>query len=794
MSERKDLYVGTSQFQDGYKKGKYSMPTEKDPEKKDNLYYLAWARYVWSQYVCDRTVVGYGGYNDSGRSFEELRAYGLGKQDKSIYMDLLDDCDPNKTEGYLNINWDNVQIMTKFRDLVRGKMITMDFDVVTSAIDETSIKERMTEVNLMKLLTNPVIQQVIQETGVAPSYAKLPPGLETAEDVDMYVKLGGIRLSQELMIGDAIESTNYESRWDTLRGHISEDIIDFNIAATITYLEKATGIVKVDHIDPKELIVRPSKYQDHRDIDFAGFVKRKTIQQIRIESDLSEEALYAIAKMYKGKFGNGTDVGLMNDSLDYQNTTNSGINNGIGDVKYNNFAADIMEFYFIAKEAEAYVIGYHKDGNKIFDQVDLQAELDKRDEKRGKTIDEKEIEYVYKCKWIVGTEYVYDCGKEYAVVRQGYNGVRRALLPITIYSDRSSSLVERCIPFIDDLQLAVLKKRNVLAKMPPGPRMAIDKSLLMDTVQIGNRDYTLLDLIEIFPKTGVLVYESVGEWEDTEQAGSNRPPITFMESGVSEDINILLQDVAFNIDQMRQVTGINEVADGSSQQQDMLVQVMEGLASATNNSLRPGFQLYYGLYQNQCRYVAQKWQVAVLSGEIKTGYVPIGENILKPVLLSKDLYDYDFGIKIELKPTQENKQVLLQDLMQAKAMNQISTADYFVVYNMIQSGDFKKAQLYLAKAAERWQKQMQAMEIEKMNAQAQGNAEAAQVAAQAQAQNMQLEAQLKAQNMQLEAQLKAQENEQKHLHRIKELALQGRTKMEGEMALSAMEQGFNSPA
>lgn len=779
-------YVNTEGYKSGYKKGSYSKPTELDPEKKDNSYYLAWAQYVWSQYVSDRTLVPFGGFNESGRSFEELRAYALGKQDKSIYMDLLDDCDTNKTEGYLNINWDNVQIMSKFRDLVRGKMISMDFDVTTTAIDESSMKERMDQVNMMKLLTNPAIKEVIAATGVVPSVVKLPPGLETIEDIEMYNKLGGLRLSQELMIQDAIESTNYESRWDTLRGQLAEDVIDFNIAATITYLEKATGIVKVDHIDPKELICRGSKYQDHRDIDFGGFVRSKTIQQIRIESDLTEAALFEMAKIYRGQNGNANQINLQYDDNDYQNTSkgNLGIggNSGYVDRDYNNFDVDIMEFYFVAKEAEKYIIGCHKQGNMIYDQVDLQAELDKRDEKRGKSIDEKEIEYVYKCKWIVGTKYVYECNQEYAVVRQGHNGIRRAVLPITIYSDRSPSLVDRCIPFIDDLQLAVLKKRNVLAKMAPGPRMAIDVSLLEDTVTIGNKNYSMLELIELFPKTGTLVYSSRGEFEDSEMSGSNRPPITFMPSGVQEDIQILLSDAGFNIDQIRQVTGINEVADGTSQQQDMLVKVMEGLSSATNNSLRPHFQVYFGLYENQCKYVAQKWQVAVLTGEIKTGYIPIGENILKPVVLSKDLYDYDFGIKIGLKPTAEDKQMLLQQLIQEKANGQISGADYFVVYNMIQAGDYKKAQLFLAKASERWTKRIQQMEIEKMNAQAQGNAQAAQVAEQAKMQTLQLEMQLEMQKLQAEAQLRMQENEQKHMHKMKEIALEKQAETEGAIA------------
>jgi hypothetical protein len=774
-----DKYVGTEGYKKGFTAGKYAIPDELDPNEMGPKYFLKWARYVWAQYITDRTLVPFGGFTPSGRSFYELRQYGIGQQDKRIYMDLVDPCeDKNKDEGYLNINWDNVQIMSKFRDLVRGKMLTMDFDVVTTAIDETSIKSRIEQVNMMKLLVNPVMQQMIAETGVMPTGVKLPPGIETVEDVEMYNKMGGLRLSHELMIQDAIESTNYESDWSSLKNQVIEDIIDLNVAATVTYVEKATGIVKVDRIEPEYLVCRASKYQDHRDIDFAGHIKRKTIQQIRIESDLSEEALYAIAKLYKGRGGNGMEIGGGPVEMGYQRTYRSDTGDSTGYAAYDNFSVDILEFFFIAKEAEAYIIGCHKDGNAIFDRVDLQAELDKRDIDRGKKIEEKVVEYVYRCRWIIGTEYVFDYGKEYAVVRQGHNGVRRAKLPIQIYSDRSPSLVERCVPFIDDIQLAVLKKRNVLAKMAPGPRMAIDKSLMEDSTVIGNKTYSILDLIELYPKTGVLVYESVGEWESSEQAGSNRPPITFMPAGVQEDIAILLQDVQFNMNLIRDVTGINEVSDGSSQQQDMLVKVMEGLTAATNNALRPHFQLYYGLYQNQCKYVAQKWQVAVLAGEINTGYIPIGDNILKPVLVSKDLYDYDFGIKITLRPTQEDRQMLLQTLFQMQQGNQVSAADYFVLYNMITSGDLKKAQLYMAKANAAYLKQLQQMELQKLQQQSQGNAQAAQMAEQAKAQTAQLTTQLEIQRMQVEYQLMMQRDEMLHQFKMQELTMQNAAKME----------------
>jgi hypothetical protein len=144
---------------------------------------------------------------------------------------------------------------------------------------------------------------------------------------------------------------------------------------------------------------------------------------------------------------------------------------------------------------------------------------------------------------------------------------------------------------------------------------------------------------------------------------------------------------------------------------------------------------------------------------------------MKVVEMTKDLYDYDFGIKINLKPTQEDRQMMTQQLFTMQQNNQISGADFFVLYNMISSGDLKKAQLYFAKATAAHMKVIQQMEIEKMQAQAQSNAQAAQVAEQAAQQTLQMEMQLKAETLQLENQLKMQENAQLHQFKMDEIRL-----------------------
>lgn len=726
---------------DEYKDGKHKEPNRY--AVKDEQFYLKMAWYIWSQYRGGFTSVGYEGYSaTTGVNFDVLRAYGLGQQDKFKYLELLDDCDPLTKEGYMNLNIDIVQILPKFRDIVKGKIMGIDFEVNTQAMDEVSSKARLKKANKMRLLTNPTVQAFMERTGVAPADVDLPEYIKSAEDVDVYIKMGGVRLDYEMAMRDAIECTKYESRWDTLKDKIVEDIVDLGICAVKTKVHTKTHKVIGDYVDPKYLVVQRSRYADHRDSTWAGVIREVTIAELRMESSLTERQLMDIAKKYRGNNGNAVNNNTFVEvpGLEYEKSYRGNYNFDYTTIGYNDFSVHIMEYYFLAKDVERYIVGVReKEGNDIYDRVDRNARLSSKDKAAGKSFDDKIIEKCYGCNWIIGTEYLYDCGEEYGIAKASENGVKQALLPIQVYSNKSKSIVERCIRFVDDIQLATLKKANTLSKMAPGPRMIIDKSIVRDSVTIGEKVYSMLDLVGLYVKSGVFIMESIGEYEGDE-GGSNRKPFEFAPSGVQEDINIFLQEIGHNIDQIRQVTGVNEVADGSTQKGDMLVKVMEGLNAATNNALKPHFRLYEGLFTNWCKYTVLKWQAALIGGDININFIPFGDSSIKTISLSSGLYEYDYGIHITLAPSNEDRQMLLAKLEGMQQENQIPIEDYFVLFNMIRNGDIKKAQLFLAKSVKAHRKLMHQMELEKLKAQGEANGQAAAMAEQERAKTMQVKA------------------------------------------------------
>ena len=274
--------------------------------------------------------------------FDEIRAYALGEQNNNKYRDILDPCEKDG-KGYMNINWDNVKILPKFRDIVRGKMLLMDFEPNVKAIDEKSTKERLMRKNKMMMLTDPRIQQMIAMTGAMPD-VELPPGVETIEDINIIDDLGGLKLFQEIAMENAIEVSNHESGYKTLRKMWIDDIIDLNMAASKVYCEAKTGKIKYRYCDPANLIIMDSIYPDYRDAMFAGEIRRMTLSEIRLETDLDENQVKMIAQKYRSHKTRGFDTANMpNDFLMKQPSNNQTFAQNI--VGFTDGAAvDVLDF------------------------------------------------------------------------------------------------------------------------------------------------------------------------------------------------------------------------------------------------------------------------------------------------------------------------------------------------------------------------------------------------------------------------------------------------------------------
>ena len=126
------------------------------------------------------------------------------------------------------------------------------------------------------------------------------------------------------------------------------------------------------------------------------------------------------------------------------------------------------------------------------------------------------------------------------------------------------------------------------------------------------------------------------------------------------------------------------------------------------------------------------------------------DNTIRHFKLTKDLYDYDFGIKIILKPSEQDKQMLLADIQAKKEQGLLAAHDYFVLYKMISNGDLRQAEVYYSRAVEEQKSRnhQEAMQLQQAQAQAQGEAGIAME--QAKQQTLQMQAEIEMAKINLE--------------------------------------------
>lgn len=658
--------------------------------------------------------------NRRRRTFKEVRDYARGMQPVSKYQEQLNarKLAKNGLKDALkkdwNISWDTVAILPKFRAILIDKFSSVNVSFTTRAIDETASLQRLRKKNKAKLKRQAEFLSMVEGSGFSiEGDIENNDYVESPEDVDFVYSQGGVSIGAEIMMKDAVDLTLYQSSFNSIKPLLIQDVVDRNVYAAEVTEDNGRQVIK--YIDPAKLIIRESIYEDFRDADFIGYLAYEKMNDIKKEVNLT--------KAQERKAMNYNHVSRVGGRTDYANQTTG------------SFGVEVMTMYFIEADVKKYIVGYHKNGSKQFEEVPLDFSLDKRHNKRKK-IESIYTHKLYKCKWICGTDIIYGNEEVDRMVREGEPGSKKLLFPISVCMKHEPSLIERCIAFDDEIQLYNFKIRRILSKLPPAPRIIFYKDKLVDKVKVGTTSYSLMDMIQNYQSDGFMILQTKGAFDYDREDQRQQKPFEYVESGVSEDIGMLVTQMNLSIDKIRQVTGVNEVADGTSSNQDMLKSVMQGLNAATNSAIKPNIEIYVNGFKNTLKYVALSWHDRILKGEeAYLGQLPMSDGVYKSVMLTEELVDRDWNIEITLE-TGEDRQVLAQEL--ASKRDLLSPDHFFIVYNSIKQGDIRKAERLLIKFVKKAQEREHQKNLEIQQAVAQASSQAAQVSEQAKANTIQI--------------------------------------------------------
>lgn len=703
-----------------------------DPRNKDQRWHLDWCKYIFGYGSRDDNSTPYSQYH----RIEQNRAYADGRQDKYQYTsrfydevgratglpigqtDIATGDDTlsgrnQRREGYMNINDDILPIFPKYLSLLIGKFAGVDHDITAEARDLKSGAERENSkwTAYFESQEREFITNYYNSIGAEPQFENdyLP---ESVEEMELYESLGGFKLKHEIAIETLIGHSFDISNWDdVIKRKVIEDLVVNNIGAVKEYTDIHTNKVKARYLDISSLIVPYDIEDEYHSPEFYGYLRLIRAAELR-QHGIPEKRIKTYSQIVAGYYGNA----------DWNAVTRYENNRSVHDAHaYDDFLIPVLECewesvdtYYETERINRY--GHKTITQEFFDTGKIRYEQDRYKNRDDKNINKINVTNKYQCSWIIDTQDIFGYGKVYDVARPN-NEVKSA---VHVFNLSGRSILERCRPNLDEIQIAWLKFQNAVAKAaPPGVAVEYDAISNISTGQ-GKDLFHPLEILKIRQQTGDLLYKVVPMGMGGNIRANAGKPIEPLEGGMGRALEEFNNAFMLQIGMIQQNTGVPAVADASNPDPRQPVKGSELALAATENTLRPVYDGYLSLKSRVAENIAYKIQLLIQQDpKVYKAYYPVvGKAKLQTLKVAKALSASDFGIGVEARATDAMKAEIKEQIkigMQVGKEGQANLQSWqgVMLLNMIENGQSLKLvtamlQYYQRKEAERLEQIRQA--------------------------------------------------------------------------------------
>jgi hypothetical protein len=256
-------------------------------------------------------------------------------------------------------------------------------------------------------------------------------------------------------------------------------------------------------------------------------------------------------------------------------------------------------------------------------------------------------------------------------------------------------------------------------------------------------------------------------------------PIQELTGGIGPQLNEFIQLFELNLNFIRDLTGINQIADASSPDPNQSVGGAEMAIAATNNALKPLYAGYIRLKEQVARSLALRIGMLVKHDKkAYEGYIPVlGGSGVKIISAGADTVDVDWEIQIQAKPTQQRKQVILESAMKAMQPDRdgytgIEEADFMMIERLLENGNEKLAEVMLNYRSKKNKDRQRKLQQENMQLNAQAEQDGARVKAEEERKNEEFKSSLKIREDTNKLDLEDRNNANEHEREMQRIALE----------------------
>jgi hypothetical protein len=669
-------------------------------------------------------------FYDQWRQFHNLRLYARGEQSSSKYKEEL------AVDGdlsYLNLDWTPVPIIPKFVDIVVNGMSNRLFTAKAQAQDAMSQAKKNKYQDMIEgqMLSKDILGIIKQESGVDPFVMPEEELPKNDEELALYMNLNykpAIEIAEE----EAIDTIFEENHYYDLRKRVDYDLTVLGIGITRHEFLQGAG-VELSYVDPANVVYSYTEDPHFKDCFYWGEVKTIPITEVmKIDQSLTKEDLQKISEYSQSWYDYHNVSQFYDNDIFYKDTCT---------LLYFNYKTT-KNFVYKKKVLEG-------GGSRVIekdDQFNPPAEMMEEGnfEKISKTID-----VWYEGIMVMGTNIVLKWELAENMVRPKSSSQHAmpnyvAVAP-RMYKGVIESLVRRMITFADLIQITHLKLQQVIAKVVPDG-VFIDADGLNEVDLGTGAAYNPEDALRLYFQTGSVIgrsYTQDGEFNNA------RVPIQQLNSNSGAGkTQMLISNYNHYLNQIRNVTGLNEARDGSTPDPNALVGVQKLAAlnsnTATRHILDASLYIYRTLAEAASCRIADILEYADFKEDFANKIGKYNVSILNQI---SDLYIYDFGIFIEVSPDEEQKAQLEANIQMALSKGDINLEDAIDIRE-IKNIKLANQLLKVKRVAKQEREQQNQMEQQAMQNQMQMQSQ--QMAAQAAMQKIEMEAKAKIQVKQAE--------------------------------------------
>lgn len=737
-----------------------------DPRKKGFDYILKYLKAAWadaSNYMPAAML-----FSRSQNRFWETKQYVLGRQSISKYKKIIpgDEIEDN-TE--LNNDSSVIAIITKFIEIAKSRLLQREYNLEASVVDPTAKSEEDAYFNQMKIkiMMNQILQQQQSQLANAP-VAKLnaddPQDMEQLQMKMDFSYKHIMALEAEL----GIQLIFGQNKFDNQRVDLIDNLYDFGIGGFRVWVDE-NGMPKFRTVCGENLITSYCLKKDFSDANHIGEIIQVSV------SDLAPFFTPAqreqICRVVAGKYGNPSSFDVRQNrwwdkftvmvlDLEFKtyNTTvyKSEIDRN-GNERYGK--TDYANLRFVEGNSNPYSgVAYEDDGSERIAQPTRSVTDDTmvylvNDDVRGgeaKPIYTSSCEEVwYKGKWIIGTDLMYDygiCEYQTSPISSWWNKKCSFIIGSPLfYKMQFTGISERLIPLADAYQLTWRKLQNLKNKLIPY-LIELDLTALENVgLGRGNEQLTPSQIVDFAFGNHILLKRTTNPY-------NNNPNYKAMEihsTGMLDAFVQLYADLDRLYLMIQQVSGLNELTDGSTPNAKLLVPVAEAAQQSTNNSLYLISNCEKSIVERLGQLIVEKIQLSVGNGKVAGFAKALGTNTVKFIDINPNIALYELGIFIVDNLSIEEKQMLLQEINIKDSQGLLTPADKLMV---MKCKSMTQAMIYLNYITKKRGEEAHNRQMQLVQEQGQQNQQVAMMAEQMKQQTMMMQAKIDAELLLMEKQ------------------------------------------